>query len=61
MISIAYCGWDHPLVGCPGVYKKAGWESHGEQVSKQSLFVASALVLASRFLAYLDPYPDFQW
>ena len=38
----AHCGWYHPWAGGPGVYKKAGWASHGEQASKQHPSMGSA-------------------
>lgn len=47
-------GMGPPLGWWPGVYKKVDLEIHGEQISKQHPFMASASILSSKFLAY--PY-----
>ena len=44
-VGPAHYGWCHPLAGDPGVYKKEGWASHGEQASKQCPSVASHQLL----------------
>jgi hypothetical protein len=54
-----HCGWFYPWAGGPGLYKKAGWASHGEQASKQHPSVASISAPISRFLPYQSSYPDF--
>lgn len=44
--------------GSPGLYKKAGRASHGEQVNKTTPFLDSALALALRVLPFVSSRPD---
>jgi hypothetical protein len=53
-------GWCHPCTGGFECYKKAGWESHEKQLSKQHSSLVSASVADSRFLANLLRKTDYK-
>ena len=56
-----HCGWCYPWAGGLGLCKKAGWASHGEQVSKQHSSMTSTSTSASRILPSLSFCHDILW